>query len=65
MPSNCLDLAYLLMSKPMGRLVKILAVLTWVPEDEVVKYFDAKEKQLLEEQYNGFQAWLAFVWYKG
>ena len=55
MPSNCLDLAYLLISKPTGRLVKMLALLCWVPEVDVVKYFDDKEKQLREEQHDGFQ----------
>jgi hypothetical protein len=55
MPSNCLDLAYMLMSKPTGNLLKWLALLAWVPEDDVMEYFDNKDKQLDKNQNDGFQ----------
>jgi hypothetical protein len=54
MPSNCLYLAYMLMSKPTGRLLKTIALLAW-EEDDVVKCFDNKDKQLHENQSHRFQ----------
>ncbi|CAB4019713.1 Hypothetical predicted protein, partial [Paramuricea clavata] len=55
MPSNCIYLAYMLMTKPTGRLLKTIALLAWVPEDDVVKYVDNKDKQLHENKSHGFQ----------
>ena len=44
LPSHCLDLAYVLFEKPKGTLLQCLSLLAWVTEDEVVQFFDEKER---------------------
>ena len=55
LPSHVLDLAYVLISKPTGSLLRSLALLCWVPEDEVTKFFEEKDKEMKKEIHNAIQ----------
>ena len=46
LPSHCLELAYFLLEKCKGTLLRCLSLLAWVTEDEVVQFFDEKEKEV-------------------
>ena len=46
LPSHCLDLAYVLLDKPTGTLLRCLSLLAWVPEEEVVRFFEEKDKDV-------------------
>lgn len=46
LPSHCLDLAYVLLSKPTGFLLRSLALLSWVPESEVKQFYDEKSSEI-------------------
>ena len=45
----CLDSAYVLMPKPTGFLPQSLALLCWLPENEVQQFFDEKESEVQRE----------------
>lgn len=55
LPSHCLDLAYVLMPKPTGFLLQSLALLCWLPENEVQQFFDEKESEIQREKQSCFK----------
>jgi len=52
LPSHVLNLAYVLMAKPTGSLLRSLALLCWVSEQEVLKFFEDKDKEIAKEIYD-------------
>lgn len=55
MPSHCLDLAYVLVRKPEGGLLKSLALLSWVPEGDVLQHYQKKDQELQKKLDDGVE----------
>jgi hypothetical protein len=55
LPNHVLDLAYVLISQPSGTVLRCLALLSWTTEQEVLKYYDEKERDLKNELKDNFK----------
>ena len=53
LPSHILDLAYVLMPKPARAVLRSLALLCWLPEHEVLQFFEEKDKDEKEDINDG------------
>ena len=65
LPTHILDMAYLVLPEPPSAVIKSLGLLSWTTEEEVLKYYEEKKKELKQNMEDNLKKdqWKSHVLY--